>query len=355
MLVVAAGNDSTTCGNPQQHQAYVESPGNAKNVITVGATEDWRPSDDSHYPWNTACGGYASLNNIACFSRRELQYDLNRAKPELVAPGSRIGSALSRDPRRNMAWPPANCFVTPTPAAGDPNQGYYVRTTGTSFATPIVTGAAALVDTWSYWKSGQHVPSPALVKALLIASADPLAGGTDEMTGGSMSGYVPNMYYGWGQPDLTRLFQTSVPVKIYDEDHSTQGAARFTPGKSLWTVSLTRANPNKDVVAVMVFTDRFAQTGAYESYVNSLFMFLYNSTHFYYSNFSDLQGYTVRDQGDIPGQDNNVLFIRIKPSDFVGNSFTIEVVNEGINGNAVPGLDGNGPNQDFALYVYNAQ
>jgi hypothetical protein len=33
----------------------------------------------------------------------------------------------------------------------------------------------------------------------------------------------------------------------------------------------------------------------------------------------------------------------------------VEIVPEVINGNAVPGLDGNGPNQDFALYVYNAQ
>jgi len=101
----------------------------------------------------------------------------------------------------------------------------------------------------------------------------------------------------------------------------------------------------------MVFMDRFGQAGARESYVNSLFMFLYNSTYFCYSNFSDLQGYTVRDEGDVPSQDSNVLFIRKEPSDFAGNSFTIEIVYEGINGNPVPGLDDKGPNQDFAQCV----
>ena len=37
-----------------------------------------------------------------------------------------------------------------------------------------------------------------------------------------------------------------------------------------------------------------------------------------------------------------------------GLEFTIQVVAGAINQNAVPGRDGNAPNQDWALYVYNA-
>ena len=41
------------------------------------------------------------------------------------------------------------------------------------------------------------------------------------------------------------------------------------------------------------------------------------------------------------------------PNSFSGN-FTVQIVAGSVTQNAVPGLDGNGPNQDWALYVYNA-
>ncbi|MBZ5590379.1 MAG: S8 family serine peptidase [Acidobacteriia bacterium] len=358
-LVVSAGNDEDqtpgdrACdGIPQPRESHVTAPGNAKNVISVGATEEWRPSDYPYYPWgDIACAGYSSLNNLACFSRRSPQNDSNRRKPDFVAAGNRIGSAVSRG-----GVSASGCWAKPTPNdPNDPNRGYYLRTSGTSFSAPVVTGAAALAETWCYWRNGQTLPSPALLKALLVANADSLAGGIDDMTGATMSGYKPNYFYGWGRPNLDALFQTTVPVKFYDEDHTTQGTARFTPGKSAWSVNLTRSNPTLDVIVVMAFTDRFALTNASRYYVNNLDLFVFNGPHYFQGNVLDSQGYTLRDQGDLPDMDNNVEMIRIRPADLTSSTFTVQVYPDVINGNAVPGLDGNGPNQDFAVYVYNAQ
>lgn len=64
---------------------------------------------------------------------------------------------------------------------------------------------------------------------------------------------------------------------------------------------------------------------------------------------------TIKWQGTAyPDVVNNVEIIRIRPSDLTGNTLNVEIVPT-LNGRAVPGLDGTSFNQDFALYVYNAQ
>lgn len=51
--------------------------------------------------------------------------------------------------------------------------------------------------------------------------------------------------------------------------------------------------------------------------------------------------------------DNTVELIRIPAGEIINGDFTVEVV-PAVSAKAVPGLDGSGANQDFALYVYNA-
>lgn len=64
--------------------------------------------------------------------------------------------------------------------------------------------------------------------------------------------------------------------------------------------------------------------------------------------------YTPRSAGCwLPDMENNVKQIRIAPNSFSG-SFTVQVVANGINANSVPLRDGGAPNQDWALFVYNA-
>src|SRR6185295_13802368 len=83
--VFAAGNDGPT-------GSTVHPPGTAKNIITVGASENWRPTGTD------GCGfGNTAADNaldVSSFSSRGPTSD-GRKKPDLLAPGSHIQGAAS--------------------------------------------------------------------------------------------------------------------------------------------------------------------------------------------------------------------------------------------------------------------
>lgn len=347
-LVVSAGNTTDPCvpNATPPASAPVTSPANAKNVIAVGATDTWRPTD--FYDWGQNCGGYADLGSIACYSNRGVAPDAGRFKPDLVAVGTRIGSLFTR-----TGYASGGCIVPP--GLNDPNGGYYIREVGTSFAAPVVTGAAILTDAWYYYhpQTSNSLPSPAMIKALLVAHASALEWGTDNMTGQTL-GVRPSTPQGWGRVNLDGLFQSQVSVKFFDEDHTQQGPRRFTPGEGSWTTSIT-VDRTKEVILVLSFTDRFAAANASPLYVNNLNVKVWDGMYYYLGNFFSADGYNTRLGPGFPGDSNNTVeMIRIRPNELVNSQVTVEVIPVAINGQAVPGLDGTTYNQDFALYVYNA-
>ncbi len=145
VVVVAAGNLG------RNGYASVLSPGNSPRAITVGAMKTLStvsPTDDL----------------VASYSSKGPSYLDLTVKPDLVAPGNQVVSLLA--PGSTLARTfPAN-IETPSYFNGLLSTfGQYIQLSGTSMATPVVTGTVALML--------QHDPSlsPDTVKARLMKTA----------------------------------------------------------------------------------------------------------------------------------------------------------------------------------------
>lgn len=116
MVVIAAGNtgygkllDSNSVPMPSNLTCSINDPGNAEYALTVGSTHRDMPH----------------TYGVSYFSSKGPTGD-GRWKPDLLAPGERIASCLSR--QKNGLPPPAE---------------QYVEDSGTSMAAPHVSGAVA--------------------------------------------------------------------------------------------------------------------------------------------------------------------------------------------------------------------
>lgn len=207
VICFAAGNDGVDSnGNGVVDDGSVSPPGTAKNCITVGASESQRhgsPTYGSLLPGAFSFGPLKndpSANNpegLAAFSGRGMTID-GRIKPDLVAPGTSILSCLSRDASLNTRF------------GANPPPGYMFDS-GTSMATPMVAGCAALVRHHLIRDRGLPRPSAALIKAMLINGARPLRGQYVP----SEAGLPPNSGQGFGRLDIQAAIAPAVTV--YDE------------------------------------------------------------------------------------------------------------------------------------------
>ncbi len=141
-----------SAGNAGPGTQTVGSPGTAKNVLTVGATENYRPDIDTDSD---------NPNAVIGFSGRGPTAD-GRIKPDVVAPGTWILSMRAPQAPDGNFW-------------GNFNNDYAFMG-GTSMATPLTAGSAALVREWLGKTRGLTNPSAALLKALIINGAIQLPG-----------------------------------------------------------------------------------------------------------------------------------------------------------------------------------
>jgi serine protease AprX len=164
IVVVAAAGNFGQDSNGNKVYGGVTSPGISPSAITVGATltrgTDIR-SDDIVAPYSSRG---PTLSHTTDPLTGQMVYD-NLAKPDLVAPGTRIVS-LERS---------SNYLVTTYPVlhvdtGNANNKSRYMLLTGTSMSTGVVSGAVALM--------AQANPSltPNQVKAILMYSAQMMDG-----------------------------------------------------------------------------------------------------------------------------------------------------------------------------------
>lgn len=224
LLVTSVGNGGTDAnGDGVVDDDSVEQPATAKNVLSVGASESNRPPTSSacasNMPQNVCWGSmhftHAPLandfisdnpNGMAAFSGRGPADD-GRIKPEMVAPGTNIISSRSHDPSAYYAAPY--------------NQDYAYKS-GTSMATPLVSGLAVLTRQWLAEQRGIGHPSAALIRALLL-------NGTTDISPGQYGAGAqrdipaawPNNVEGWGRANIAASVGQGDPQRVWFADNAT--------------------------------------------------------------------------------------------------------------------------------------
>ncbi|KAK1963105.1 subtilisin-like protease [Colletotrichum sublineola] len=230
----AAGNDgqdSNLDGRVNERSLGAEA--SAKNCITVGASENLRPTLTSgkkgapytygffwpsKFPRNPLKDDHQADNpdGLAAFSSRGPTAE-NRLKPDVVAPGTAILSTRSR----NMK------LVSDVDRAGVSGDDSYRYLSGTSMATPQVAGCCAVVreallangyrDVKTVASSGNRDddsaasvitnPTGALIRALLINGAVTIKG----QYVSSDLGDGPNPHSGFGRVNVTETLAMIEP------------------------------------------------------------------------------------------------------------------------------------------------
>jgi hypothetical protein len=234
-----------SAGNSGSGANTIGSPGNAKNVVTVGRV------------------GHGNSTTISASSSRGPTDD-GRKKPDIMAPGSATISALG-----DASHVTNNCSTQ--------------SLSGTSMSCPTTAGAAALLRQYfedGYYPTGVATaanslrPRAALVKAALLNGALPIAGtGVETIFG--------NNQYGWGRVFLDNdLFFTgdARELRVWNV-LNTDGLQ--TGGSHVYQVAVAAG---QELRATLVWMDPEPSPGVAVNLVNNLNLTVTDGTNTYLGN-----------------------------------------------------------------------
>jgi serine protease AprX len=262
LIVIAAGNAGSGANPTKAGPGFVDwlsisSPASCKNALTVGASRSdrkngpltgitWGSGWPSIFPANPIAGEMISgdPNSIAAFSSRG-PCDDRRIKPDVVAPGTEIVSTKS-------STAPAANF--PGVVASNPAYAY---DNGTSMATPLVAGCAALVRQY-FIQDRSHAPSAALLKATLINSTQWLTGSDANAPDVGK----PNYHQGHGRIDMRAAIPnpTSPGLQLQFEDDWQDATKSFTRTGERRRYQFILAAGVPDLRICMAYTDAPARS-----------------------------------------------------------------------------------------------
>ncbi|HNX51466.1 MAG TPA: S8 family serine peptidase, partial [Thermoanaerobaculaceae bacterium] len=288
----------------------IGSPGTAKNCITVGASENYRPDFVYEYPendctssdgveqktwgWFNSCSYSVApvlgdvmadnANGMGAFSSRG-PCDDNRIKPDVVAPGIAI---ISTRTDKNQAYEQWGTCQIPTA-----QKTYYMSMGGTSMANPLTAGAAVLVR--QYYADGWHAnnsavtnsakntshafnPTAALVKATMVNGAWDMTPGqfgtgtTKEIAPGWDTGHdLPNNAEGYGRVDLEHaLFPGSGWGDVADRKLAVYDVTTGLATNGYNDYTFTVSGSSNPLIVTVVWSDPYAATGSGTKLVNDL-------------------------------------------------------------------------------------
>ncbi len=314
-IVFSAGNKGAG--------GHLTIPGNGKNTIMVGASENLRPGDDGCRIDSTGGDDLYSLIN---FSSGGPTTD-GRIKPDIVAPGTHIQGARSQDPNFTGGGVCGGLLGYPR------GQTLYTWSSGTSHSAPAVAGAAALVRQY-FQQSIGHAPSPAMIKAFLTNS-------TTYMTGYMANDNLPGNNQGWGLLNIGRALD-NVPRMMVDQDRVLGGTGQT------FTMTGRVSDPTKPFRVTLAWTDA-PGTPASNPVVNNLDLQVEIGGKTYLGNHFNAD---TSVEGGTADRLNNVESVWL-PAGVTGD-FTVRVIAANISGDGVPG-NSDATDQDFALVAYNAR
>jgi serine protease AprX len=214
VVVSAAGNLGENAANQPQYGG-ITAPGNAPWVLTVGAS--------------STQGTLTRADDImGTYSSRGPTYLDWTAKPDLVAPGTGTMS---------LSVPGSTFYTTKAPYLIPGTNGAlsYLALTGTSMATPVVTGTVALM------LQANPALTPNLVKAILQYTAQTYSG-YDMLTQGA--GFLNTLgavrlasFYATAQPGARMPTQTIWSRHIIWGNHLISGGI-IVPSQNAWPTSV---------------------------------------------------------------------------------------------------------------------
>jgi hypothetical protein len=330
-----AGNQEYTvvfsAGN-QHGGGFIQAPGTAKNVVTVGASENYRPVGVVD-----GCGigdeGADNAGDVAIFSSGGPVND-GRNKPDLVAPGTHMQAAASQ----NAIFTATGLCVTEG-RYFPLGQKLYSWASGTSQAAPVVAGAAALVRAYAVmnsWLPGAAPPSPAMIKALLLGATTPITGRFAGRT-------LPDPRQGYGRVSLGPVFDDAARVLVDER-------VRFAETGETHVETGHVGDPARPFRVALVWTDA-PGVPAFAPQVNDLDLEVRVGDTIYRGN-----AYTGFESTPNPevGSDtlNTVETVTIPAG--VRGPFTVTVRAAALAGDGVPG-NADALDQDFALVIYNVE
>lgn len=334
----SAGNQQLlfvfAAGNAGPSSSTVGSPGTAKNILTVGASETSNPDAAA----GDGCGDTAAdgddARDMASFSSRGPCSD-GRVKPDVVAPGTFIQGAASQ-PIFNgsgVCGAAGNNFAAPGSDALFPAGSTYTWSSGTSHSTPAAAGVCSLVHELLPRVYGVGSPSPALTKAYVLHSAR-------HLTGAGANENLPGNNQGFGLVDMGLGFSTAA-LRFFDDQTTVFG----TSGESV-TFNGAVSNPSEPIRVALVWTDAPGSTVG-NAYVNDLNLVVNAGGSTYLGNNFTLG---VSHTGGSAATKDNAEAVFLPAGANGTMSITVSALT--IAGDGVPG-NADGTDQDFALVAYN--